>query len=109
MHRDERIQGIRYATLHDRAAEQRAVAAGEPPARVPLPLGKRREERRGVQVVQRQDREAPTAVEANGDTRRPAAEASACVVEQDRPLQAHRALSNPSSVARTSGPIVSRT
>jgi hypothetical protein len=49
------------------------------------------------------------AIEADDDTRRPAAEASAGVVEEDRTARSHSALSNPSSVARTRGPIVSST
>jgi hypothetical protein len=50
-----------------------------------------------------------TSIKTDDDTRRPAAEASAGVVEEDRTAQRHRALSNPSSVARTRGPIVSST
>ena len=106
---DEAVQRVGYATAHDAVADERAVPSGETPARDALVLRERREQGRCGVVVERQDRKAPGAVEADDDTRRPAAEASARVVQEDRPLEAQRALSNPSSVARTSGPIVSST
>jgi len=88
---------------------ERAVAVRQAPAGEALVLGELRDKRRCRDVVERQDREPLPAVDADDDTRRPAAEASTCVVEQDRTGEAHRALSNPSRVARTSEPIVSST
>jgi hypothetical protein len=81
----------------------------EPPAREAHVLRQRCDERGGSGVVEWKDREPLATVEADDGTRRPAAEASARVVEQNRPPEGHLTLSNPSSVARTSGPIVSST
>jgi hypothetical protein len=109
MCRDDAVDRVGYPAPDDCAADERAVAAHEAPARGTLVLGQRGEERPCLAVVERQDREALATVEADGDTRSPAAEASAGVVEKHGATEGHRALSNPSSVARTSGPIVSRT
>ena len=81
----------------------------EAPAREALVLGEVPDERSGCGVVERKHAESLASVEADDGTRRPAAEPSAGVVEENRPLERHLALSNPSSVARTSGPIVSST
>ena len=107
---DEAIDGVRHAPPEHAVADERAVAPGETPAREPLGLRQRHEQRWRCDVVERQDCEAFADVEADGDTRRPAAEASTRVVQEDRALERrHRALSNPSSVARTSAPIVPST
>jgi hypothetical protein len=81
----------------------------EAPAGDALALRQLSDERSGIGVVERKHGEPLAPVEADGDTRRPAAEPSARVVQENRALERHRALSNASSVARTSGPIVSRT
>jgi hypothetical protein len=81
----------------------------ESPAREALGLGQVPDERNGCGVVEGKHGESLASVEADDDTRRPAAEPSAGVVEEYRPHERHCALSNPSSVARTSGPIVSST
>jgi len=81
----------------------------EAPAGEALGLGQVHDERNGCGVLEGKHGESLASVEADDDTRRPAAEPSAGVVEEDRPRERHFALSNPSSVARTSGPIVSST
>jgi len=86
-----------------------AVAVHEAPADESLALGQVSDERGRGGVVERKHGEALASVEADDGTRRPAAEPSAGVVEENRPLDDHCALSNPSSVARTSGPMVSST
>lgn len=106
---DEPIQRVGQAATHDAVADGRPVALHEPPARVALVLWEGIEQSGRRRIVERQEREAPPAVDSDDDTRRPAAEASACVVEQHRSARSHLALSKPSSVARTSGPIVSST
>ena len=106
---DEAIEGVRYAAADDRVPEHRSIRLHEAPAVEPFVLGQRREEDVRRLVVERQDSKASSAVEPDDDTRREAAEASAGVVQEDGTTRAHRALSNPSSVARTSGPIVSST
>jgi hypothetical protein len=64
----------------------------------------------GREIVQWKDREALAAVEAHDGTRRESAEASGCVVQENRtPQLAHRVSSKPSRVARTRSPNVSRT
>ena len=106
---DEPIQRVGQPAAHDAVADRRPVALHEPPARVALVLWEGSSKRLRRRIVERQEREAPPAVESDDDTRRPAAEASARVVEQHRSARSHLALSKPSSVARTSGPIVSST
>ena len=106
---DEAVERVGDASTEDAVSEERAVTARQAPARKPLVLWKGREQNRRRGVVERKDREALAEVEADDDTRRPAAEASARVVQEDGSLEGHRALSNPSSVARTSCPIVART
>jgi hypothetical protein len=106
---DESVEGVGHAPADHAVSDERAVAAREAPAGEALGLWERGEQRRRCGVVERQDRQAPAGIEAGDDTRRPAAEASARVVQEDRALDAQRALSNPSRVARTSGPIVSST
>ena len=81
----------------------------EAPAGEALGLGQVRNERNGAGVVEGKHGESLASVEADDDTRRPAAEPSAGVVEEYGPRERHCALSNPSSAARTSGPIVSST
>jgi hypothetical protein len=70
---------------------------------------KRLEQVVGHAIVEWEERQTVSAIEADDDTRRPAAEASAGVVQENRTAQRHRALSKPSSAARTRGPIVSST
>jgi hypothetical protein len=106
---DESVEGVGHAPADHAVSDERAVAAREAPAGEALGLWERGEQRRRCGVVERQDRQAPAGIEADDDTRRPAAEASAGVVQEDGALDAQRALSNPSRVARTSGPIVSST
>ncbi len=66
------------------AAEQRPVAEDEPPALAALLRPDSEEQRRGLGVRERQQRELVAPVERGGDPRRPAAEPSAAVVEQNR-------------------------
>ena len=109
MVRDDVVERVGDMPAKDAVSEERAVTARQAPARKPLVLRKRCEQHRRSGVAERNDRELLAEVEADDDTRRPAAEASARVVQEDRSLEGHRALSNPSRVARTSCPIVSRT
>jgi hypothetical protein len=106
---DQPIQGIGHASPDDAVAEGRAVALHEAPAVEALVFRQRREKVSRHEIVERDERKAVPSVEEDDDTRRPAAEASAGVVQEDWTAERHRALSNPSSVARTSGPIVSST
>ena len=106
---DGAVERVGDTPTKDAVSEERAVTARQAPARKPLVLRKGCEQHRRRGVAERNDREPLAEVEADDDTRRPAAEASARVVQEDRSLEGHRALSNPSSVARTSCPIVSRT
>lgn len=88
-----------------------AIAAREMPAREALVLGERLEELRRLLVVHREQRELLSPVEEDDDPRRPAAEPSTGVVEEDRAaarLYGLVASSNPSSTARTRVPISSR-
>ena len=109
MVRDEPVQSVRHASADDGVAEHRAVALHEPPAVEALLLRERGEECVRHAIVERKHGQAPAAIEADDGTRRPAAEASAGVVQEDRATLAHRTLSKPSSVARTSEPIVAST
>ena len=89
-------RAIRFAA---RGASSRDARLGEP-----------LEERLGREIVEWEDREALAAVEPHDGTRREAAEASGCVVQENRTAQlAHRVSSKPSSAARTRSPTVSRT
>ena len=106
---DELIQGVGEHATRDAVAHRRPVALHEPPTRVALVLGEGVEQTDRRRIVERQEREALPPVDSDDDTRRPPAEASASVVEQHWPARSHLALSKPSSVARTSGPIVSST
>jgi hypothetical protein len=81
----------------------------EAPAREALGLRQVPDERTCGGIVEWKHGEPLASVEADDDTRRPATEPSAGVVEQNGPHDRHRELSNPSSVARTSAPIVSST
>jgi hypothetical protein len=103
------VQGVGHAAPDDAVAEDRAVALHEAPAVEALVFRQRREKVSRHEIVERDERKAVSSVEEDDDTRRPAAEASAGVVQEDRAAQRHRALSNPPSVARTRGPIVSST
>ena len=106
---DQPVEGIGRASPDDAVAEDRAVALHEAPAVEALVFRQRREKVSRHEIVERDERKTMTSIEADDDTRRPAAEASAGVVEEDRAAQRYRPLSNPSSVARTRGPIVSST
>jgi hypothetical protein len=106
---DQPVQGIGHASPDDAVAEDRAVALHEAPAVEALVFRQGREEVSRHEIVERDERKTLPSIEADDDTRRPAAEASAGVVQEDRTAERHRALSNPSSVARTRGPIVSST
>jgi len=106
---DQPVEGIGRASPDDAVAEDRAVALHEAPAVEALVFRQRREKVSRHEIVERDERKTMTSIKTDDDTRRPAAEASAGVVEEDRTAQRHRALSNPSSVARTRGPIVSST
>lgn len=103
------VQRIGHASSDDPVAEYRAVAPDESPAGVALVFRQRDEEVGCHVIVERDECETMPPIETDDDTRRPAAEASAGVVQEDRTTQRHRALSKPSSVAQTSAPIVSRT
>lgn len=106
---DEPVQGVGHASPGDAVAEDRAVALHQAPAVQALVFRQGREKVPCDVIVERDERQTVSAIETDDDTRRPAAEASAGVVQEDRPAQRHCALSKPSSVARTSGPIVSST
>lgn len=106
---DEPVQRIGNASPEDAVAEDRAVAPHQAPAVEALVFRQGCEQVSRDVIVERDERQTASAVETDDDTRRPAAEASAGVVQEDRPAQRHRALSKPSSVARTSGPIVAST
>ena len=68
-----------------------AIGHGESPALVALRLRDRGQELFGPVGVDRKERQLAVAIEADDDTRRPAAEASAAVVEQHRARErAHR-------------------
>jgi hypothetical protein len=85
------------------------VPLHDSPACAALVLREILEEHRCRRIVERQDRETLSVIDSDDDTRRPPAEASAGVVQQHRSARPHLALSKPSSVARTSEPIVSST
>jgi hypothetical protein len=87
MTRDEAIRRVREAPADPAVAGQRAVAVHEAPARDALVVRERGEERTGSRVVERKHRESP-AVDPDGDPRRPAAEPSARVVEENGPVHA---------------------
>jgi hypothetical protein len=106
---DRAIRRVGQSPADAEVRSKGPVAVHEPPARVTLALGQVSDERRCGGVVERKQGEALASVEADDGTRRPAAEPSAGVVEENRPLDRHRELSNPSRVARTSGPMVSST
>jgi hypothetical protein len=106
---DEPVQGVGHASPDDAVAEDRAVAIHQAPAGQALVFRQGREKVACDVIVERDERQTVSAIETDDDTRRPAAEASAGVVQEDRPAQRHRAPWKPSSVARTSGPIVSST
>ena len=65
-------------------AHQRAVRPHETPGRVPLFLCDLCEELLGGPVLEREEGKLTVAVEPGDDTRRPAAEASLVVVEEER-------------------------
>jgi hypothetical protein len=106
---DELVQGIGHASSDDAVAQDRAVPLHEAPALEALAFRQGSEKVSRHEIVERDERQTAPAIEADDDTRRPAAEASAGVVQENGAAQGHRALSKPSSVARTSGPIVSST
>ena len=106
---DQPVQGIGHVSPDDAVAEDRAVSSHEAPAVEALVFGQRREQVSRHEIVERDERKTMPSIEADDDTRRPAAEASAGVVQEDRTAQRQRAPSNPSSVDRTRGPIVSST
>jgi hypothetical protein len=107
---DQPVQGIGHASPNDAVAEDRAVTLHEAPAVEALAFRQGCEKIFRHEIVERDERQTVPAIEADDDTRRPAAEASAGVVQEDRPPQRHRAApSKPSSVARTKGPMVSST
>ena len=106
---DEPIQRLGQSATHDAVADGRPVALHESPACTALVLREILEKNRCRPIVEGQDRETLSVIDSDDDTRRPPAEASARVVQQHRSARSHRALSKPSSVARTSGPIVSST
>ena len=62
-------------------------------------LGQPGQQRLGSGVVEGQERE-PSEIEPRGDTRREAAEASAAVVKQDRPLHGNSADSSSVAMSR---------
>jgi hypothetical protein len=106
---DEPIHRPWQSTAHDAVADGRPVALHQSPACAALVLRNLIEENRRRRIVEGQDRETLLVIDSDGDTRRPSAEASAGVVQQHWSARPHLALSKPSSVARTSGPIVSST
>ena len=63
-----------------------AVRVNEVPGREALGLGDRPEQRFGIWIAERQQRDSAAAVESSDGTRREAAEASAAVVEQNGPI-----------------------
>jgi len=90
--------GSRYARIAERldqlypgggARRAAAVRTDETPRCEPLLPRYRREQRFGVRVVERQKRDLSASVEPRDDTRREAAEASAAVVQQHRPVERH--------------------
>jgi hypothetical protein len=89
---ERRTQTTRQAQLAEErrtgssvAAQRRPVAEDEPPALRALVLGNRRKEPVGLAVPEREQREPLASVERGDDPRRPAAEASAAVVEEHGP------------------------
>jgi hypothetical protein len=106
---DQPVEGIGHPSPDDAVTQDRAVAPHEAPAVEALVLRQVSEEVARNWIVERDERQTLRAVEADDDTRRPAAEPSAGVVQEDRPARRHHALSKPSSVARTSVPMVSST
>ena len=105
----ESIQRLWQSGTKNAVADGRPVALHESPACTALVLGEILEEHRCRRILERQDRETLSAIDSDDDTRRPPAEASAGVVQEHRSAWPHLALPKPSSVARTSGPIVSST
>lgn len=69
--------------------DESPVAEQQTPTLVPLGIGQRGQKPISGVIVQRQERELLTPVEVDDDTRRPAAEASARVVQQHRAGQRH--------------------
>ena len=106
---DQPVEGIGHASPDDAVADDRAVALHEAPAVEALAFRQRSQKVSRHEIVEWDKRQTVAAIEADDDTRRPATEASAGVVQKDRPPQRHRALSKPSSVVRTRGPMVSST
>jgi hypothetical protein len=106
---DQSVQGIGHASPDDAVAEDRAVAPHEAPAVEALVVRQGSEKVSRHEIVERDERQMVPAIEADDDTRRPAAEASAGVVQEDRTTRRNHALSKPSSVERTRGPMVSST
>ena len=89
MSRDEPVRRVGHTSADDAVAEERAVAPRQSPAREALGLGERLEQRCRGDIVEREDGEPLAAIEADDDTRRPAAEASARVVQENGSLDAH--------------------
>ena len=89
MPRDECVRRIGHAPADDAVAQERAVATREAPAREALGLWERLEQGARGDVVEREDRQPLAAIEADDDTRRPAAEASARVVQENGPSEDH--------------------
>jgi hypothetical protein len=106
---DQPVQGVGQASPDDAVADDGAVALHEAPAVEALAFRQRSKKVSRHEIVERDERQTVPAIEADDDTRRPAAEASASVVQEDGPERGRHALSKPSSVARTRGPMVSST
>jgi hypothetical protein len=70
-------------------ADERSVPQDDAPAREPLVRPEHRQMLSRLGVVQRQERKLVVPVERGDDPRRPSAESSPAVVEQDRPLRVH--------------------
>ncbi len=80
---DQRVNGVGRAA-DDPAGVPPPVRPDQVPAGVALLLGNRLQEPAGLLVVERQEGQLPAPVERGDDPRRPPAEASAAVVEQNR-------------------------
>lgn len=106
---DEPVDRVGHVSADDPVAEDRAVALHEAPAVEALVFRKGSEKVSRHEIVERDERQTVPAIEADDDTRRPATEASAGVVQEDGPARGHHALSNPSSASRTRAPMVSST
>ena len=89
MSRDESIDGIGRPASDPRVAADASVALHEPPGGEPLRFWQGREEWLCRRIVERKNSQRLPAIDRDDDPRRPAAEASPRVVEQNRALERH--------------------